>query len=205
MVGLIAITGTAAWLALVLQLVLLLAATRDTIGAALATLQFFSYFTILSNLLVALVCTFTLVGRPTAVRQFFTKPRVRGGVALYIAVTGGIYFTVLRHLWQPEGAQWVADALLHYVVPFLYLMLWLVSGPRGLAWSDALRWLLFPLGYFAWTLARGAWLGVYPYPFMDVGALGFLPVLRNVGLLCALFLIVGLSLIAVDKALARRP
>ncbi len=205
MVGLIAITGTAAWLALVLQLVLLLGATRDTIGPALATLQFASYFTILSNLLVALVCTFILVGRPTAVRQFATKPRVRGGVALYIAVTGGIYFTVLRHLWQPEGAQWVADALLHYIVPFLYLVLWLVSGPRGLAWSDALRWLLFPLGYFVWTLARGAWLGVYPYPFMDVAALGLLPVLRNVGLLCALFLMVGLSLIAVDKSLARRP
>ena len=204
MTGLTAITATAAWLGLILQLVLLLGSTRDTIGPALATLQFFSFFTILSNLLVALSCTLTLVGRPTAARQFFTKARVRGGLALYIAVTGGIYFTVLRHLWQPEGAQWVADALLHYVVPFLYLIVWLVSGPRGLVWTDALRWLLFPLGYFAWTLARGAWLRVYPYPFVDVGALGWLPVVRNVAVLVALFLVVGLSLIAMDKSLGRR-
>jgi len=204
MVGLIALTATAAWVGLVLQLVLLIAATRNTIGPALATLQFFSYFTILSNLLVALVCTFTVVGRPTTARQFLTKARVRGAVALYIAITGGIYFTVLRHLWQPQGAQWVADALLHYVVPCLYLIVWLVSGPRGLTWSDALRWLLFPLGYFIWIIARGAWLGVYPYSFTDVGALGFFSVLRNVALLFALFLVVGLSLIAVDKALGRR-
>ena len=44
--------------ALVLQYVLILRLTRDNIGMALGTVRFFSYFTILSNLAVALVaCT----------------------------------------------------------------------------------------------------------------------------------------------------
>jgi hypothetical protein len=50
-----ALVAAVAAFALVLQYVLLVGATLDTIGPLLATVRFFTYFTILGNLLVLLV------------------------------------------------------------------------------------------------------------------------------------------------------
>ncbi len=111
---------------------------------------------------------------------------------------------MLSALWSPRGAQWLADILLHYVVPVLYLSWWAGCAPHGrLKWSDALRWLLFPLAFLAWTLARGAWVHEYPYPFVDVDALGVAIVARNVCAIAALFLMGGLVLVAFDRAFPR--
>ena len=189
--------------ALILQLVLLLSLTRDGIGLFLATIRYLSYFTILSNIAVVLVCSWVAFGTDARIESLFAT-RLRGAAALYIAVTGGIYVTVLRSLWQPQGAQWVADMLLHYAVPLLYLLLWLVFSPKGrLRWSDALRWLLFPLAYLLWALWRGTWAHEYPYPFLDVAVLGLPMVLRNAFAVAGLFLALGLVLVAIDRALGR--
>lgn len=189
--------------ALILQLVLLLSLTRDGIGPVLATIRYFSYFTILSNIAVALVCAWVAFGAPARVESAFAT-RLRSAAALYIVVTGGIYVTVLQGLWQPQGAQWLADVSLHYVVPALYLLLWLVFSPKGrLRWSDALRWLVFPLAYLLWSLWRGSWAHEYPYPFLDVAVLGLPKVLRNASAVAGLFLVLGLVLVAIDRALGR--
>ncbi len=202
---LIALTALIAWVALMLQFYLTMGLTWHGMGPWLGALKYISYFTILSNLLVALTCTFALIGQDTGVGKFFAKARTRGGVALCIAVTGSIYFFVLRMLWAPQGAQWLADVMLHYATPVLYLALWIGCLPHGrLAWSDALRWLLFPLGYMLWTLLRGAWVHDYPYPFVDVGVLGMTRALLNALAITGLFLAVGLALVALDRALGRR-
>jgi len=184
----------------------MLAPASDAPDAARATLRFFSYFTILSNLLVALACGMPLLrsGRAAA---YFAQPRVRGAIALYISVTAGVYITILDGMWSPQGAEWLANALLHYWVPGLYVLLWLwqAYAPRPrLLWTDALRWLSFPAAYLAWTLVRGAWLHEYPYPFVDVSALGVGGVLRNALALLVLFVLLGLVLVAVDKLAGRR-
>lgn len=189
-----------AWSALVLQYVLLLGMTPDGIGVLLATLRFLSFFTVLSNLLVALTASFALVGTPSALRDFFVSARVRGAAALCIAITCGIYYFVLAATWSPQGAQLLADVELHYVVPALYLAWWIGCAAHGrLAWGDALRWLLFPLAFLLWVLARGAWLHEYPYPFLDVDRLGLGVVARNAGAIGLLFLAAGLALIGFDR------
>ena len=186
---------------LALQYVLLLALVRDNVGVALGTLRFLSYFTILSNIGVALACLAAAAGR----NGFFARDEVRGAVALYIGVTGLIYVAILRHLWQPQGAQWWADSGLHYATPLLYLAWWLAFAPHGaLGWRTLPRWLLFPLAYLAWVLLRGAWLGEYPYPFIDLGQLG--PGRTSVNALGVLlvFLVLGSVLLWLDRLLARR-
>jgi len=50
--GFAALVAAVATFALVLQYVLLIRATLGTVGPAFATVRFFTYFTILSNLLV---------------------------------------------------------------------------------------------------------------------------------------------------------
>ena len=122
--------------ALVLQYVLILQLTRDNVGVVLGTVRFLTYFTILSNIAVMLVACAAAAGQP----GFFAQARVRGAVALYIGVTGSIYFFILRHLWQPQGAQWWADTGLHYAVPLAYWAWWLACVPHGtLRWRDVAR------------------------------------------------------------------
>ena len=195
-----ALVAAVATFALVLQYVLLIRLTLDTIGPLLATVRFFSYFTILSNLLVLLVTATFAFAPGSAPGRWFARPVVRGAVALYIGVTFGIYATILQALWEPQGAQWWADSSLHYAVPVLYLSWWLFAVPHGtLRWSDLPRWLLFPLAYVGWVFLRGAWVHEYPYPFLDLGVIALPAVLRNCAGVFALFLLLGAVLVAIDR------
>lgn len=195
-----ALIALVAWSALALQYVLLIEFTRQGIGPLLATLRYFSFFSILSNLLVAATTTAAVLGP----QWWLARPRVRGAAALCIAVTCAVYYFVLAGTWAPHGAQLLANVALHYVVPPLYLIWWGTCVPHGrLAWADALRWLLLPLVFLGWTLARGAWLHEYPYPFVNVDVLGMAGVLRNALALGVLFLLVGLVLVAFDQSRRR--
>lgn len=184
-----------AGVAVVLQLVLIL--QTDQGGTAAILLRFVSFFTILSNMLVAGVCVAVAAGR--------ARPRWRGAAALYIAVTGAIYSIILASLWSPTGAQKVADELLHHAVPAAYVLAWLVFAPhRQLIWSDALRWLVFPAVYLGWTIARGEVTGEYPYPFVDIAQLGASQVALNCLGIGVLFAVLGLVFVAIDRALPAR-
>ena len=199
-----AVIALVAWVALVLQYGLLVDLTRNDIGPLLATLRFFSFFTVLSNLLVALTTTFAVVVPRSAIGEWLTRPRARGAAALCIGITCAIYFFVLASTWAPQGAQLVADVMLHYIVPVLYLLWWVACVPHTrLVWSDAARWLLLPLAFLVWTLVRGAWLHEYPYPFVNVDTLGVATVARNALGIGVLFLVVGLALIAFDRGAGR--
>jgi hypothetical protein len=195
------VVATVAWSALMLQYVLLIAATWGDIGPWLGTLRYFSFFTILSNLAVALTTSAAWLG----VRQrFLGSARVQGGTMLCIAIVCAIYHFLLASTWSPRGLQLVADVALHYVVPALYVGWWVACVPhRRLQWPDPLRVLLFPGAFFGWSLLRGAWLHEYPYPFIDVDGLGVAVVLRNAGAIAVLFVVAGLLVVAFDRCLPR--
>lgn len=187
--------------ALLLQYALILQATRVDPGPLLGSVRFFSYFTILSNIAVVLVTLHAVVARG----GFFALARVRAAVGLYIGVTGLVYTFVLSRLWEPQGAQWWADSGLHYATPLLYLLWWLGTTPHGLlAWRDVAGWLVFPAVYAGWVFLRGAWVGEYPYPFLDVGQLGWPKTLLNATGVVLLFLLVGTLLVVLDRTLATR-
>ena len=191
--------------ALLLQYALLLELEADGVGAGLATVRFLSYFTILANGLVAFVAVPAAINATPRADAFFARSRVLAGIALYIGVTGIVYTAILRHLWQPQGPQWWADTGLHYATLLLYVSWWLFGVRHGdLRPADVSRWLLFPGAYLAWCLLRGAWVHEYPYPFLDVDALGLAIVLRNAVGVLALFVVVGMLLVAIDRMLAKR-
>ncbi|MBW4692456.1 MAG: Pr6Pr family membrane protein [Lyngbya sp. HA4199-MV5] len=191
------------WSALALQLYLLITINLENGSPGIVgIMKFFDYFTILSNILVATV--FTTVGAQRYADGFFGHPNVRTGVGVYIFMTGIVYFLILRHTWSPTGLWWLADVVLHYVVPALYLIEWLLFTPKGyLRWKDAVRWLVFPLAFVAWALFWGAIFGFYPYPFIDVAKLGYPQVLVNSGFMAIGFLVVGLLLVAIDRRLGK--
>ncbi len=129
-----------------------------------------SYFTIQSNLLVA-VTAVQLARDP--LRDGRAWRPLRAAALVGITVTGLVHFVLLRPLLHLEGASWAADKLLHMVVPLVAVVGWLVAGPRPRApWRDTVTALVWPVAWLAWTLVIGAVTGWYPYPFLDVGAKG---------------------------------
>ena len=125
---------------------------------------------------------------------------VQASAAVYIAIVGLVYQLLLRHLWNPQGAQWVADVLLHSIIPVGYVVYWLLFAPRaGLGWKDAVTWLTYPGVYLVYILARGAVSGLYPYPFVDVNVLGYGGVLARAAVLLRVFLGMGVLVVAVGR------
>jgi hypothetical protein len=195
-----ALTASVAIASLMLQYALLLRATPGTEGAALATLRFLGYFTILSNGAVAAVCLACASGA----RDGLAGPPARAAVALYIGITGLVYVLLLRTLWQPQGWQWWADSGLHYAVPVLYLLGWAFDRHGGLGWRSLAVALLVPVAYLVWVLLLARWTGQYPYPFLDVAVLGMGATLRNVLTMALAFIALGSLLWKIDRSLARR-
>jgi hypothetical protein len=196
-----AVAAILGWAGLSIQLYLILY-SRWTLEASLlgGLISFFSYFTVLSNTLVATVLTCELTSRESAARRWFLQPWVSSGVAVSIAVVGLAYSVLLRHLWHPEGWQFLADELMHDIVPLLFLVYWWCCVPKG---SLRLRhiglWVIYPLVYFAYSLFRGHVLAVYPYPFIDVDKLGYPQVFVNAGGLLAGFVVIALLVIGLDR------
>jgi hypothetical protein len=192
-----------AWLAVALQIFLTTEAVmRDGFSALYGIVKALSYFTILTNLLVAVVATSALTAR--AAENFFTRPSTMSATAVYIAVVGIIYSLLLRALWEPSGLQLAVDVALHDAVPVLYVAYWVLYVPKGsLRWFDALRWLLYPLAYVLYTVVRGELTGDYPYPFANVAQLGYATVLANTALLLVVFFVLGLICVAAGRALVQ--
>jgi hypothetical protein len=65
-----------------------------------------------------------------------------------------------------------------------------------------LLWMIYPLGYLALTMLRGALSDFYPYPFIDVVELGYQRALINAMLLVLAFLLLMAVFIAINH---RRP
>ena len=136
----------------------------------------------------------------SALGRFFSRLSVRTATATYIVIVAVTYHLVLRELWDPKGWQWVADNLLHYVAPALFLLDWLVFTPKtGVEWRNALLALVFPLVFIGWTFVHGAYSGWYPYPFVDVAAFGWARVLRNSAAMLAALIVLGLVFAAIAR------
>ena len=164
----------------------------------------FSYFTILTNLLIA-ICSTTIVLFPNSnLGTFFKKPTVLSAITLYIFIVALVYNTVLRGLFPLDGWNFFVDTLLHVIVPILFIVYWFVFVPKGtLQYKNGISWLLFPFAYLLYSLLRGELYGWYPYPFLNVITFGYQKVILNSCVLIAVFLLSGVALIWLDKKLGR--
>ena len=196
--------GLLGWFALALQYGLIIAGDFET-NAFTRTINFFSYFTILTNLLAALALTLPVIAPQSAFGQFFSKPTVRTAITAYIIIVMTIVYFVLRHLTNLTGWDLVADVILHYVIPILFVIDWLFLVPREtLKAKDTFGWLAYPIVYLVWTFIHGAYSGFYPYPFLNNGELGIARVLLNEAGLLIVFLIVGFVLVTGGRLLDKQ-
>ena len=194
-----------AWFGVLLQLFVTLHSTIENgTGVVGGLVSFLGYFTILTNLLVCISLTMPLLAPSSAPGRFFARSEVTAGVATSIAFVGLAYYFLLRNTWNPQGLQLLADILLHYVMPVLFLIYWWFNFPKGaLRWFYPAIWGLYPTVYLIYVLIRGSIIGNYPYGFIDPRAIGYQRTMINaVGLLFA-FIVLGLILVVLGRVQRR--
>jgi hypothetical protein len=197
-------TGGIAALAVGVALIIAIeVAAAKGMSVAYAIVEYFSYFTILTNIFAAVVLL-VFCAKPDA-KLLVTRPEAISAATVYLASVGLFYALALRNFWNPQGAsQVLADVLLHYVIPILCLACWLTFAPKGtLRAINAVTWLTFPLLYWVCIFLRGAISGDYPYPLVDVAVRGYVRALTNATVHLATTLLLGLLAVATDRWLAR--
>ena len=135
--------------------------------------NFFSFFTIQSNILAATMLALTAVVRRDERSRLFDA--VRGAATFYITITFVVFALFLSGL-QEELDTHIAftNFVVHYLIPVVLLVDWFIDPPRHrLGLTIALAWLAYPLAWFAYTLVRGSSTDWYPYPFVDVTRHGY--------------------------------
>jgi hypothetical protein len=154
--------------------------------------NFFSYFTNLSNLLAAGILLLTARTRAASV----WIDRGRALSAMNMAVVGIVFTLLLRNEDLGALQPWV-NFVLHDLMPCAVVLDWLLDPPSTrLGIRDRVQFLVFPAAYLAYSLIRGAQTGWYPYPFLNpthVGGYGGVAVYA-IGI-TAIFLLIGWALV----------
>jgi hypothetical protein len=169
-----------------------------------AIIQIISFYTIQTNLLIAVGLTAILFAPESAWGRFFSRTSVLTSIAVYITIVGLIYATVLKGLLQLDGLFMLADFLLHTLSPIVFVVFWLLFVPKeSIKWNQVLLWAIFPLLYLVYSLIRGAISGDYPYPFVNAAKLGYGQVAVNsVGVL-VVFLVLSGVFIGISRVLRK--
>ncbi len=149
--------------------------------------NFWAYFTNLSNVLAAAVFLWGALRPPapaSAARGFWR------GVAVLAMTLTGLLFTLLLSRLDVLVLPGV-NVVVHYVMPAAVLADWLVDPPATwLTLRANLRWLAFPFVYGVVTLIRGHFVRWYPYPFLSPAAVGYGGVaLYSAGILAGLIIL----------------
>jgi hypothetical protein len=200
-----AFVGVAAWVGLIVQFyVTQTSPNLSGVSAFERTLRYFEYFTIITNLIVAVSLTVSLLLPRSRIGWFFSRSCTATAVALYIVMVGLVYNIVLASLHEFEGAAQLANFLTHILVPIAYFVYWLFFVRKGQTkWTMPLLWLIYPAVYVVYALIRASATGRYPYPFLDIARLGAQAVLLNTVVLTIAFFALGELFVAADKLLTR--
>ncbi|MFG2607612.1 Pr6Pr family membrane protein [Streptomyces sp. NPDC048514] len=175
-----------------------------------------SYFGIQANLLLAVVMLSSATRAWRARRPL--PSGMTGAALLYVVIAALVYHLLLAHTTPPfsmTGAttpperwhgQWAALQLLHTLAPAAALVDWLFLTPAArLHLRQATTWLVYPLVYLAFSLARAAFLqpadpSRYLYPFLDVTAHGYRGTLANALLVGLAIYALAVLLVGLDHA-----
>ena len=171
-------------------------------GAPLRFVDSLSYFTIWSNIVVA-VSTTLLALNPTADSPVRRALRLSG--LMMITITAIVYAVLLAPTTVVSGWSHLTNPLTHIVVPAVTVAVWLIWGPRGwISWRTLPASLAVPVAWVGYMLIRGLIGGTYPYGFVNVGEHGYVQVFITIAVIFVFGLAIGAVFAAVDWVLRRR-
>ena len=168
------------------------------LGAAHSVLNFFSYFTNLSNLFAAAVLALGALGWPAI--GAVARDAARFASAVNMAVVGIVFSVLLRNADLGALLPWV-NFVLHYLMPVAVVAEWLLQPPAARLNAKHLGLVLaFPIAYLAYVLLRGASIGWYPYPFLNPANVGgYAGVAAYAAGIAATFILTGWILLALGN------
>lgn len=188
------------WFSIVAQFVLIIQNRQADIPETI--LRFFSFFTILTNILVALFFTVKLFNLSKKSFGLFYKSGIFTALTAFILIVGLVYQVVLRSTWEPTGLQLVVDELLHTIIPLCTFLYWFFYAERNDSKiQSVIIWLCYPIIYIIFIFIRGYFSDFYPYPFLNISEIGFGNTLINATLVLILtvFIMSVLTLIGIKK------
>ena len=142
------------------------------LGLGFDPVNFFSYFTNLANMYMAVVLISTAIGGFAQPRRLSRNSNARYVSAVNMVVVGIVFTLLLRDADLGSLLPWI-NVLLHYVMPVVAFADWLLDPPvRPLGFQVLLLSLIFPVLYLGYVLLRGHFIGWYPYPFLNPAAVG---------------------------------
>lgn len=170
-------------------------------------LYMLTYYTLLSNILVVGFSLYLLKKMLKDYQSALTNRgllRLKGAVTIAIMLTFLVYHFMLAPLATPEKYYQVENFLVHYIVPILFFLDWLLVDKRGQYQRlDPILWCLVPALYSIGALIKGYFFQIeipgqvnspYPYFFLNIDRFGFLGVFQfMVGILLG-YLVLGLVL-----------
>ncbi len=165
-------------------------------------MRFFFFFTILTNILVAIYFSANLFNRNDKLSLLFNKRGTLTAITVYITMVGLVYQVVLRKTSHPQGLQRPVDELLHSVIPILVIIFWILYEKKSLLkYGQIPGWLIYPFVYLIAILIVGSFTVYHPYPFVDVSVLGMFKVLMNSFVLLLVFSGASAFFISIEKLL----
>ncbi|WP_067529067.1 Pr6Pr family membrane protein [Nocardia uniformis] len=200
----IARSGTPLWIRLariafgVLAIVALVwIPVRNLDVASFSATNYFSYFTIESNILGVIVL---LIGGLRDPRSHGWQ-LVRGAVTLYLVITGIVYAVLLANIDVMLQDDWV-NTVLHRLMPIVLLVDWLLVSGRLTSSARLIGlWLIYPIAYGVYTLVRGPIVDWYPYPFLDPRGQGYLSLSLGLVVLVVVFALLAVAVASIDGLL----
>lgn len=186
------------WFAIITQFILMMNNRVESVSETIV--RFFSFFTILTNILVAVYFTMNVMNS-----KKLKKPGSLTAITIYITIVGLVYQVVLRPIWDPTGLQKLVDELLHTIIPFGVIIFWAFYEVKSaIKLSQIPKWLIYPFVYLVFILIRGHFSNYYPYPFVDVTELGIKSVLLNSFILILIFLIISAGFVLVGRLIKNK-
>lgn len=141
-----------------------------------------TYYTYLSNLLVFVFFLWFL----TTGGHHKSSPlryRLKACITICITLTFLVYAVLLAPLATPEKFYTLRNFSLHYIVPILTIVDWLLFDAKGLYKKiDPLYWTILPLLYCVYSLIRGVVFRIpipdekhspFPYFFLNIDKYGW--------------------------------
>lgn len=187
------------WAALIIQCIVLVS-SKEYGGVLASIFTYLGFFTIWTNILLALAFSVPFLSPRSTLRMFFERPAVRAAIALYILIVAVVYYALLAKIHHPEGIAAITNTGLHLIFPVLYIIDWIAfADKRGMRYKNLPLWTLFPLAYGGFNIIRGMLTGFYPYPFLDVGTRGAISVTIAMLIFAAIYFIGGAAFIWVGR------
>jgi len=190
---------------LITQFILMMQGAAKNGEVLIRLVRFFSFMTILTNIIVALAYVLPLVAPSSKAGKLFATPNTQSAVCMFIVMVCLGYHFMLSKLYTLVGLQYYVDRGLHYVVPIAYVLFYLIFVKKGtLVYRNIYKWLMFPFVYLVYVLIRGLITNDYPYPFLNFSKHEASKVFISIAVLFAGYIMMSLLIVLFDRTFSKK-